>query len=93
LKYRPRLSGTLAMSDRAASEHPLALASLNEMSSAAIHICRRSIAMSIYPQGAQDPEQEPESDPINDPGNEDPGSEIEPDMYRPTRKEPEEPDE
>lgn len=49
--------------------------------------------MSIYPQGAQEPEQEPESDPINDPGNEDPGSEIEPDMYRPTRKEPEEPDE
>nr|WP_298146277.1 hypothetical protein [uncultured Pseudomonas sp.] len=49
--------------------------------------------MSIYPQDAQDPEQEPESDPINDPGNEDPGSEIEPDMYRPVRREPEQPDE
>lgn len=59
--------------------------------------------MSIYQQGTQEPrpqsqsnpeqeqeqEQEPEADPINDPGNEDPGSEIEPDMYQPTRKDPE----
>lgn len=49
--------------------------------------------MSIYQQGTQEPDPDPESDPINDPGNEDPGSEVEPDMYRPTRREPEERDE
>lgn len=49
--------------------------------------------MSIYQQSTPEPqpEQEPETDPINDPGNEDPGSEIEPDMYQPTRKDPEKP--
>ncbi len=49
--------------------------------------------MGICQQGTQEPEQEPEPDPINDPGNEDPGSEVEPDMYRPARREPEERDE
>lgn len=49
--------------------------------------------MGIYQQGTQEPDPDPESEPINDPGNEDPGSEIEPDMYRPTRREPEEPEE
>ncbi|MHA6494040.1 hypothetical protein ACX0MV_12445 [Pseudomonas borbori] len=60
---------------------------------APINPSEESLTMIMHQQRPAEPtpDLEPEPDPINDPGNEDPGSEIEPDMFEPARKEPEKP--
>lgn len=48
--------------------------------------------MSLKLQQPPEPDPRPHPDPINDPGNEDPGSEIEPDLLKEPRKCPPDPD-